>query len=183
MVAKKQFSLPAFNNHMTRKHWIGNKALSNADKTRALGYIAETVIKTLIGGTSFSMPAAFFSVAQNTVLFSAASRLLVVREGKLEKPDVTAGIWGVTKGDEGGISEHNSLFTSSLRHQSGCRRYGAFSADTNAFSGRGVTNERRTGEKRKDREGGGGGGGMLYIEEPVFDDGARAKRQKGDKSF
>lgn len=57
------------------------------------------------------------------------------------------------------------------------------SADTNAFCGRRVSNERRTGGKRKEREG--KGGGTLRVEEPVFgfDDGARAKQQKADKSF
>lgn len=50
----------------------------------------------------------------------------------------------------GGVSEHNSLFTSSLRHQSGGIRYRAFLVPTRMHSrAEGVT---RTNERKERRE-------------------------------
>lgn len=86
----------------------------------------------------------------------------------------------MTKGDPGGIPENDSLFTSSLRLQSGCKRCGAFQRRRRAaFSGGRVAKA----EKRIQRGKGRRREGMPCVEEPVFDGGTRAEQQKADKSF
>lgn len=71
---------------------------------------------------------------------------------RLETPDATAGIWVITKGDPGGISENDSLFTSSLRLQSSYKRCRAFQRRRcAAFSGRRVANVEKRIERGKRR--------------------------------
>lgn len=91
-----------------------------------------------------------------------------------EEPDATAGIWVMTKGDRGGISENDSLLTSSLRLQSGYKRCRAFQRRRRAaFSGGRAANvEKKNGGREEEEE-----RGTPCAEEPLFDNATRAERR------
>lgn len=136
---------------MIKKEWTVNKTLSDLNKTLHLELVTDKQEQHSDEWKLFCACHVFLNVALNVNAFVPPARLHLAWP-RLETPDATAGIWVITKGDLGGISENDSLFTSSLSLQSGYKRCRAFQRRRcAAFPFRRVANVEKRMERGKRR--------------------------------